>query len=196
MFLFFISLSNAVDLSKYDTRNKILVVENKKLYKYEKVNGNWKLDYKTDVTVGRNDIAKSGEKREGDGKTPSGEYTFGFIFGNAKEKPDTRLPYKKVKSTSKWVDDVNSKYYNQWVEDNVKDKDWNSAENLIEEQIAYKYAIVINYNINPIEKGNGSAIFLHVKTGKNTAGCIGVDENIIIDLMKFIDKETLLVIKQ
>ena len=36
----------------------------------------------------------------------------------------------------------------------------------------YKYGIIIEYNTNPVIKGNGSAIFMHIWKGENvpTAG--------------------------
>jgi L,D-peptidoglycan transpeptidase YkuD (ErfK/YbiS/YcfS/YnhG family) len=53
----------------------------------------------------------------------------------------------------------------------------------------YKYGIVIEYNTDPIIKGNGSAIFLHIWKGEGlpTVGCVAVSEEDIIKIMGWLD---------
>ena len=52
----------------------------------------------------------------------------------------------------------------------------------------YKYGAVINYNTNPIIKGKGSAIFLHIWRNENevTAGCVATSEK---NLLTFIEMD-------
>ena len=73
-----------------------------------------------------------------------------------------------------WVDDVNSKFYNQLVDITKVRKDWNSSEHLIEYPKQYEYAIEIKTNLRNIPN-KGSAIFLHCSVGKPTAGCVAID---------------------
>ena len=54
-----------------------------------------------------------------------------------------------------WCDDVNSKYYNKQIKINKKI----SHEKLHRKDNLYDIVVVLNYNINPIIKGKGSAIF-------------------------------------
>ena len=154
---------------------------------YEKEENIWLLRFTADGFFGGNGVKK--DKREGDKATPSGVYTFGRAFGVA-DNPGSELPYTKVTDLDVWVDDPKSKYYNQWASRNVPDADWNSAEHLIKYASAYKYVLTINYNINPVVPGNGSAIFLHCSTGKPTAGCISVPEAAMIFFLGFVDEKT------
>lgn len=129
--------------------------------------------------IGKNGLGKT---KEGDMKTPTGTYKIIKAFG-IEDNPGTSLPYIKVDETYYWVDDSHSKYYNQFVNINEVEKDWNSAERIIDEGIAYKYALALDYNANG-EKQRGSAIFIHVSKGIPTAGCIAIPEDDMIKLMK------------
>ena len=55
----------------------------------------------------------------------------------------------------------------------------------------YKYGIVVEYNTNPIIKGKGSAIFIHVWRNRNqpTAGCISISQEKILKLLEWLDPE-------
>ncbi|MEL7624413.1 MAG: L,D-transpeptidase family protein [Clostridiales bacterium] len=163
------------------------------IYAYEKTDGAWVEKYKMEGFVGRNGITSS--KREGDGETPAGVYSLSKPFGTAAD-PGSLLPYTQLTANDFWVDDADSKYYNMWAYGDAADKDWNSAEDLSKETVAYKYAMVIDYNMDPIVKGDGSAIFLHCSTDGATAGCVSVGEEDMIKLLQFIDGDTKMVIAQ
>jgi len=165
---------------------------NCKVVLHKKINEAWKEIVSVNGYVGKNGISDS--KKEGDGKTPTGVYTFGTGFGVA-SNPGSKIPYRKVTNYDYWVDDVNSKYYNQWVEINkIKDKDWKSAEHLASYPKAYKYAAVINYNTTNIVKGKGSAIFLHTSTNGPTAGCVSVPESSMVSILKELNSNARIVI--
>ncbi|MDC0418474.1 L,D-transpeptidase family protein, partial [Pelagibacteraceae bacterium] len=60
----------------------------------------------------------------------------------------------------------------------------------------YNVIIVINYNLKPIIKNKGSAIFLHIAT-KNyqaTKGCIAIKKKDMLYLAKHIDRKTKIII--
>ena len=64
--------------------------------------------------MGRAGFAPPGEKREGDGRTPSGTYGFEFLFG-VEPDPGVALPYRRVTGPSiVWDDDPSSPSYNLW----------------------------------------------------------------------------------
>ena len=65
--------------------------------------------------VGYNGIAAPGAKREGDGRTPSGTYGFGFFFG-VDANPGVAYPYRRAYSYDYWDDDPASSRYNEWVD--------------------------------------------------------------------------------
>ena len=59
----------------------------------------------------------------------------------------------------------------------------------------YDFFIVINYNTNPVIRGKGSAIFLHLtKKYKSTNGCIAVKIENFLQLLKFVKKGTKVII--
>ncbi len=87
-----------------------------------------------------------------------------------------------------WCDDVNSKFYNKQIKINKKI----SYEKLYRKDNVYDIIVVLNYNINPIIKGKGSAIFLHVakKNYKKTQGCIALKKSELLNLVSKIKKNT------
>lgn len=138
-----------------------------------------------DSVLGRKGFASPGEKREGDGKTPSGIYALGDAFGYV-EKMDTGLRYRQSGSEDFWVDDVESPNYNQWVHGNPRAK---SFEKMHRDDRLYSAGIIVEYNTAPISKGAGSAIFLHVWRAGNkaTAGCVAMEEINILALLHWLD---------
>lgn len=152
--------------------------------------GIWKQEFETTADVGENGI--SIEKVEGDGKTPAGCYGFDAAFG-IKEDPGAQLAYKEVLASSYWVDDVKSPFYNTWI-DASETVETLQSECLIDYNPTYNYALNISYNPE-CEKGKGSAIFLHCKSGKGkTTGGIGIDEEIMKQMMQSVDADTQIVI--
>ena len=98
----------------------ILVSPNKKvldqasLSAWQKQGNSWHRLYFVSAVIGRNGLADAGDKKEGDGKTPSGIYPLGPAFGYA-SSIDTGLLYRQATDNDFWVDDVHSMQYNHWV---------------------------------------------------------------------------------
>lgn len=155
---------------------------------HTKINGVWTQQLSCSARVGRNGITSN--KREGDGKTPSGIYSFGQAFGNA-GNPGTSRSWLQVNNNHYWVDDSNSPYYNKLVDASQTGIQWNSAEHLASYQTAYKYAIAVNYN-TACTPNAGSAIFLHCSTGGSTAGCISVSQTNMIRILQSLQSDTLI----
>ncbi len=158
---------------------------------YTNEDGKWKSYIETECYIGKKGI---GKVREGDGKTPIGEYKFTHAFGIL-ENPGTDLFYTKVDETHYWVDDAKSTYYNQFVSLESVKMDWESAEHIIEHAPSYNYVLAINYNQN-CEAGAGSAIFLHCVSEKSKAtnGCIAVLECAMKEILREIDADCVLII--
>ena len=184
------SQSNKIDKST----QIILVVDNSsffftrtKLYATEKRGGKWQMALQPfDAAIGRNGFAPVGEKREGDGRTPSGIYPLKMTFGYD-ETVKTKMPYRQTLADDLWIDDPNADDYNRW----VKKLETHAAsyEIMKRDDNLYKYGIIIEYNTDPVIKGNGSAIFLHVWKGEGipTAGCVAVSEEDIIKILGWLD---------
>jgi L,D-peptidoglycan transpeptidase YkuD (ErfK/YbiS/YcfS/YnhG family) len=124
-------------------------------------------------------------KREGDGKTPTGIYRLGKLYTYEKQL-STLLENQQITADDKWIDDPDSDQYNTYVKGTTTAK---SYENLLLHNDAYKYCMVIEYNTNPIVKRKGSAIFFHlaVKKSSYTAGCVAINEQDMKQLVNWLD---------
>jgi L,D-peptidoglycan transpeptidase YkuD (ErfK/YbiS/YcfS/YnhG family) len=129
--------------------------------------------------IGYNGIAKLGAKREGDGKTPSGRYGFGFFFGVLRN-PGVAFSYRQARSYDVWDDDPSSPNYNEWIDKRYRNPGQNPEP--MDNQPAYNYGAVIAYNTKRVP-GLGSAIFLHVGTGQSTAGCVSLPQKELLDVL-------------
>ena len=161
------------------------------LYTMEKHGDKWQAAFEPfDAVIGRNGFAPSGEKKEGDGRTPSGIYPLKMTFGY---NPiiETKMPYRQALADDIWVDDQNAEDYNLWVKKAATHA--TSYETMKRDDHLYKYGIVIEYNTDPVIKGSGSAIFLHIWKGKGipTAGCVAVSEEDIIKILGWLDPAAL-----
>ena len=157
------------------------------VYAMEKRDDKWQMAFEPfTAVIGRNGFATTGEKREGDGKTPSGIYPLKMTFGYD-ESIKTKMPYRQALADDLWIDDVNADDYNRW----VKKSETRAAsyERMRRDDNLYKYGIVIEYNTSPVIKGNGSAIFLHIWKGESvpTAGCVAVSEENILKILQWLD---------
>lgn len=105
------------------------------------------------ANLGRNGIAPPLEKREGDGRTPSGMFPLTRAFGYGASF-EGGLPYTKVDTQDLWVDDPHSPDYNRWV--------WRgetaaaSFEELLRPDPLYRHALVPEYNVSPVVRGLGA----------------------------------------
>jgi L,D-peptidoglycan transpeptidase YkuD (ErfK/YbiS/YcfS/YnhG family) len=131
--------------------------------------------------VGYNGIARRGQKREGDGRTPSGTYGFSFFFGVL---PDSgfAFPFRHAYRFDYWDDDPSSPRYNEWV--NARKHNPGADPEPMHQVPAYDYAAVIAYNTRRTP-GLGSAIFLHVGTGTATAGCVSLPRAELLTVLRW-----------
>lgn len=111
---------------------------------------------------------------------------------NGKNK--NNVEYRKITDSMYWVDDSSSKYYNQLVNIEKVEKDWKSAEHLIEYETQYEYLIQIKANPSNIPK-KGSAIFLHCTNNTATSGCISIDSKVMKKIIENVSKDTKIIIK-
>jgi L,D-peptidoglycan transpeptidase YkuD (ErfK/YbiS/YcfS/YnhG family) len=138
------------------------------------------------AVIGGNGFAPAGGKREGDGRTPSGVFLLGFAFGYGPSAP-TRMPYRQAQNESIWVDDASSPDYNRWTTKGASRA--SSFEWMKRKDGLYRYGLVVEYNMNPVVSGKGSAIFLHVwkGPGEPTAGCVALAEPDVLRILGWLD---------
>ncbi len=154
----------------------------------EKINKAWQPVFESiPAGIGRNGFAAPNQKVEGDGKSPSGIFKLGQLF-TYNPLADTKMPFIQTTDEDKWIDDPESPDYNRHVRGETSAK---SYENLKLQSDHYKYCMVIEYNINPVIKGKGSAIFLHLRESddETTAGCIAISEPDMLQILKWLDPE-------
>jgi L,D-peptidoglycan transpeptidase YkuD (ErfK/YbiS/YcfS/YnhG family) len=157
------------------------------LYALEKRGGSWCTAFPPlPALIGRNGFAPPGEKKEGDVRTPSGVFALKRAFGYAAEI-DTRLSYRQAGDSDIWVDDSNSPDYNCW--GRKGETSATSFEQMKMNDDRYKYGIVIEYNTDPVVKGAGSAIFIHVLLRDNlsTLGCVALAESDILRVLGWLE---------
>jgi len=152
---------------------------------WQKQGSSWHRLFLVRAVIGRNGLAPIGEKKEGDGRTPSGTYALGPAFGY-EPSIDTGLAYRQATDDDFWVDDMHSMQYNQWVHGKPQAQ---SFERLKRDDGLYRYAVVIGYNMHPIVPGAGSAIFMHIWRAFNspTSGCVALDPRKLRRILRWLD---------
>jgi L,D-peptidoglycan transpeptidase YkuD (ErfK/YbiS/YcfS/YnhG family) len=134
--------------------------------------------------IGRSGFAPPGEKREGDMRTPSGSYGFGFMFG-VRSNPGVHYEYRRVTGNQYvWNDDSSSSRYNLWTDTRTQAAGRNPES--MNQVPAYNYSAVIAYN-TARTPGLGSAIFLHVSQSSGTAGCVALPTSQLLDVLRWLD---------
>ncbi|XOV94886.1 MAG: L,D-transpeptidase [Bacteroidota bacterium] len=134
------------------------------------------------------------EKQEGDGCAPAGVFELGLAFGYDKQPTGLSWPYQQATDRDYFVDDANSSDYNTWQtipanEVNDPKSKWNSFEYMKRKDHLYALGIVVKHNENPIFKGKGSAIFLHIERapGSPTLGCTSMKEADLLKIIRWLD---------
>jgi L,D-peptidoglycan transpeptidase YkuD (ErfK/YbiS/YcfS/YnhG family) len=150
-------------------------------------------DLKFKCALGKAGIRK--KKKEGDNITPKGIYKIIKIYYRDDRIKKISSKFKLIKITKKmgWCDDPKSKKYNQL----IKLPNKYSHEKLYKKNNTYDLLLVLDYNMKPIVKNKGSAIFIHVakRNYKPTAGCIALKKKDLLKLTKIINLSTKILIK-
>jgi len=149
-------------------------------------------DLKFKCALGKAGIRK--KKKEGDNITPKGIYKIIKIYYRDDRIKKISSKFKLIKITKKmgWCDDPKSKKYNQL----IKLPNKYSHEKLYKKNNSYDLLLVLDYNMKPIVKNKGSAIFIHVakRNYKPTAGCIALKKKDLLKLTKIIKLSTKILI--
>jgi L,D-peptidoglycan transpeptidase YkuD (ErfK/YbiS/YcfS/YnhG family) len=155
------------------------------LQAFTKTSSGWKRTFGPwSARIGRKGFAPPGDKREGDLRTPSGSYGFGFMFG-VQSSPGVRYEYRRVTGDwHVWADDPGTPRYNLWTD--TRTQNGGPSPESMNQVPAYNYSAVIAYNTSRTP-GKGSAIFLHVSTGGSTAGCVSLPTGELLDVLRWLD---------
>lgn len=145
-------------------------------------------NFKFRCALGKAGVGK--KKIEGDNITPKGIFKIIKIYYRSDriKKITSKFRLIKIKKNMGWCDDPRSKNYNQL----IKLPSRYSYENLFKHNNIYDLILVLNFNMNPVIKNKGSAIFIHIakRNYKPTAGCIALKKENLIELINIIKRNT------
>lgn len=122
-------------------------------------------------------------KQEGDGVTPIGKFQllYGYYRKDRILLPATEFPFFAIRELDGWCDDANHPQYNQPVKlpFNASHEKMHRDDNL------YDICIVLDYNLCPISRNRGSAIFFHLvnETKGPTQGCVAIEREEMLKLI-------------
>ena len=146
-------------------------------------------NYKVKCAIGKRGIGI--KKREGDQITPKGKFKIKYVLYRKDRVPNlkTKLVKIAISKNMGWCDDPKSIFYNKLIKLPFK----YGFEKLYKRNNSYDIILVLNFNINPTYKNKGSAIFIHVakKNYKNTEGCIAINKKDLKQIVKKINKKTI-----
>ncbi len=142
--------------------------------------------------TGSGHLVATAERREGDGATPVGVFTFGAtIYGNDPDPGGLHYRYHRLVCGDWWDEDPYSVTYNRFVHVpcGVTPSFAPGSEPLWTETRAYPYFGVIDFNVRPIRGGAhapGSGIFLHNWLDSPTEGCIALPEPRLLSVLRWL----------
>jgi len=127
-----------------------------------------------DCALGRTGIVA--HKREGDNATPAGRFLIREVLYRADRvpPPETMLKSTAIRPDDGWCDAPEDAVYNR----KVRLPHGARHERLWREDHLYDIVVVIGYNDDPVVRGAGSAIFLHIARPdlSPTEGCVAFRE--------------------
>ena len=145
-------------------------------------------NYKVKCSIGKRGIGV--KKREGDLITPKGSFKIKEILYRADKIKNlkSKLQKKIINKKMGWCDDPRSNKYNKLIKLPFKF----GYEKLYRTENIYDLILVLNFNMNPVKKNKGSAIFIHVakRNYSATKGCVAVKKKDLRMLIKKINKNT------
>jgi L,D-peptidoglycan transpeptidase YkuD (ErfK/YbiS/YcfS/YnhG family) len=121
--------------------------------------------------------------REGDRKTPLGDYAlrFGLYRADRLPAPRSALTFRPLREDDGWCDDPESAAYNRF----IRLPALVSHEKLWREDGAYDIILVMSHNDSPPVPHLGSAVFIHVvqPDDRETMGCVALAPDEMVQLL-------------
>lgn len=135
------------------------------------------------------------QSHDGEMKTPMGIFSLDFAFGT-QPNPGGGLQYVQVTPDYWWDADMKSPTYNTMQICKKADCPFNTnpssgTENLYIPQ--YAHAIVMGVNKARIP-GNGGAFFVHTTDGGPTAGCVSLDDDTLVKIIRWLKPGALIAV--
>ncbi len=144
------------------------------------------------VALGRTGIKAS--KREGDGGTPAGRFHPVRLWWRADRlpRPRTLLPVRRIGRDDAWCEDPSDRRYNKTFRRSANEP----GDRLHRDDGLYDLIVEIDHNTRPRVAGRGSAVCIHVARDAfaPTAGCVGLQRNELLQLVRFLSPKTRIII--
>lgn len=161
---------------------------------WQRSGAGWTERYSTSrARVGANGVVDGTTRKQGTSTTPSGTYTVTRAFGVGAD-PGTALPYHRVTAADWWVEDPDSRYYNQLRAADrggfpLTESGPHGSEHLITYPVQYHNALVVDFNVDPAVRGRGAGIFLHDLGPARgaTEGCVAVPRETLTAILRWLD---------
>ena len=145
-------------------------------------------DYRVKCAIGKRGIKI--KKKEGDLITPKGTYNLSKLLYRKDRVKNLKSRLKKIiiNKNMGWCDDSRSKDYNKLIKIPFK----YSYEKLYIKENIYDIILVLNYNMQPVKKDKGSAIFIHIakKNFNSTKGCVAIRKKELRVILKMVNART------
>ena len=140
-------------------------------------------EFSLNIRIGKSGFIDGEQGREGDAKTPLGEYTlrWGFYRADRLTPPRSKLIFRALQEDDGWCDAQDHPAYNRF----IKLPDAASHEKLWREDGAYDVVLVMSHNDSPPLSGRGSAVFIHVAQfdDRETLGCVALAPEDMVKLL-------------
>ena len=150
-------------------------------------------NYKAKCAIGKRGIGL--KRKEGDLITPKGKYKIKYLLYRKDRIKKIQSELKKIAITKRigWCDDPKSTDYNKL----IKLPTHYNYEKLYRKDNIYDLILVLDFNMRPIVKKKGSAIFIHIakKNYKKTEGCIAINKIQLLKIIKKLKKNTKVLIE-
>ena len=122
--------------------------------------------------------------------TPKGTYSLSKLLYRKDRVKNLKTRLKKIiiNKNMGWCDDPRSKDYNKLIKIPFK----HNCEKLYIKENIYDIILVLNYNMQPVKKNKGSAIFIHIakKNFNSTKGCVAIKKNKLRIILEKVNSRT------
>jgi L,D-peptidoglycan transpeptidase YkuD (ErfK/YbiS/YcfS/YnhG family) len=134
------------------------------------------------------------DKIEGDGGTPLGTFPIRKVFYRSDRVRSivTDLELSEITRDMGWCDDVSKDEYNKEVKLPFEGK----HEEMYRDDHVYDVVCVLGYNDEPVVKGKGSAVFMHLSRENYTPteGCVALSLEDMTTLLSRVSRDTVVTI--
>ncbi|OBK22323.1 L,D-transpeptidase family protein [Mycobacterium asiaticum] len=156
---------------------------NAKMDIYQRTAAGWQA-LKTGIPTHVGSAGMAPQAKSGYPATPMGVYSLDSAFGTA-PNPGGGLPYTQVGPNHWWSGDDHSPTFNSMQVCQKAQCPFNTGESENLQIPQYKHAVVMGVNKNKVP-GGGAAFFFHTTDGGPTEGCVAIDDDTLVQIIRWL----------